>query len=157
MYNQCVEIADVIRQLRKELKELADRRSDLQLELEEVGKREMETSSQLASIEATATRLDPSFKMPAVRWATDREVWVVLKNRQQATLDALREIGPAHINGITDFLRNKGRDDTYPLVSAALSALRAKGAVERGEGRGVWRLADPGTVLHGNHEGGASG
>lgn len=71
-----------------------------------------------------------------------------LRNRQQAALEALHNLGgAAHIRDIATYLTKRGRDDTYQLVSAALSALSGKKLVQPvPDQRGVWSLTHLGTI-----------
>jgi|ERR1700728_3196508 len=152
-----VDTSEVASRIRTDLAKLADRKTELLAELEEVEQDEESLTDQLLSIEAIVHRYepdkigtDPAFPTrmaKAVQTVVDR--WLHL-NRQEAVISALRDLGhPAHINEIEGLLKSKGRNDTYALVSAALSALRSKGIVEPAAERGVWKLAPPGTVAHG--------
>ena len=164
-----VELSEVIARLRSEIEEMTDRRAQLSGDLERLKQEEEAALGQLKTLEEVGRKLDPNAEKPdrakvPGRTLRHSPVWF-LRSRQTAAFEALKDLGrPAHINELVGFLRERGRDDTYPLVSAALSALRSKGIVEPAGERGVWKLAVPRTVAHGlaadqvqEPRGGASG
>jgi hypothetical protein len=124
-------------QLRATLRKLADRKAELSKTLEEIKREEEVVVEQLNALDAIMDRLEPG--RLKIRRVTDDELWGI-RNRQEAAFAALVTLNrSARVTEIADFLTAQGRNDSYPLVAAALSALRAKGLVEIVE-RGIWRI-----------------
>ena len=120
--------------MRQEVKVLVTERNEYQSRITMVDDQLSIVKTQLDALEEVAERFGVISSDPSAQW--------LQMNRQDATLEALRELGaPSHLSVIVDRLVGHGRDDTKDSTSAALSVLKNKNMVIS-QGQGIWALPE---------------